>query len=282
MRGARRRAQEPWLLIKESDDEARPAAEYDVVRGAARQRADQGGDGDQRRRAAATSSKAAPRRRQQARSDRAATLAGRRREGGAAARLSPQLATLVDEPPPRRRLDLRDQVRRLPPARAHRRRRRAPASRATATTGRARCRRWRRRSRRSASRSAWLDGEIVVARRERHARLPGAAERLRPRRTRPTSSTSSSTCPTSTATTCARVPLVERRALLARLLEREAAGRALRFSEAFDAAPARAAGGACRQAASRASSASAPIRPTSSRRSPDLDQAQVHRSARSS
>ena len=128
--------------------------------------------------------------------------------------------------PAQRQLDLRDQVRRLPAAGAHRRQGAVAAVHAqAATTGPSKLKPLaetvkaleraldlaRRRDRR--------------ARRRRHARLQRAAERLRRRAHRRASCTSCSTCRTSTATTCAACRCVERRALLKQLARREAAAR---------------------------------------------------------
>ena len=118
-------------------------------------------------------------------------------------RFSPQLATLVVGAAGRRRLDLRDQVRRLP--------HRSPAS--TATTFACFTRSgndWTARMPALVAGGARARPRLGLARRrdrrhrrERRARLQRAAERLRLGAHRATSSTTSSTCRTTPATTCA-------------------------------------------------------------------------------
>ena len=137
-----------------------------------------------------------------------------------------------------RGLDLRDQVRRLPPAGAGRRRRRRLITRNGHD--------WTAQAAAAAQGAAaelelpdgWYDGEIVVPRRRvacrtsRPCRTPSTAPHrghrlLRVRR-----------CPSSTATTCAGCRWWSGAAVLQASFE-QAARRRLRFSEAFDAPPAR-------------------------------------------
>ena len=223
MHGREGERQEPWLLIKEKDEAARPSAEYSVVdaepksvlsdrtiadrpTAAAKEAArddspNEGGreEGDlgEGRGQEVGSGVVGPHR--GARADRDA---GRRGQGEAARDLQPAARDAGVGAAERRRLALRDQVRRLSHRRPRRRRRRSPVDatrqrlvRAHARAGRGgalarpRLGLARRRDRRQ--------------RRERHARLQRAAERLRLVAHRRTSSTTSSTCRTTPATTCA-------------------------------------------------------------------------------
>jgi bifunctional non-homologous end joining protein LigD len=106
--------QEPWLLIKENDEYARPADEFSVV--------------DEMPDSVKALPMPAPRSRRCLRNR--APVEGRQpnaqRPSAVAGALSPQLATLVDAPPAGRRLAVRSQVRRLPAAGAHRRQRHPP------------------------------------------------------------------------------------------------------------------------------------------------------------
>ena len=212
------------MLFKKRDAWARPLAEYDVDHGAARQRRRASRSARSR-----NASRAARCARRSGRGDAAPDLAGRGASAPLPAKLEPQLATLVAAPPARR-LDRRDQVRRLPAAGAHRQAARRGSSPAAATTGPTRCSRSPPRSRRSASRSAWLDGEIVVHGRGRPARLQRAAERVRQRARARRSSTSSSTCRSTTATTCARCRCA-RAARCSQQLLRASASDRVRFSQ---------------------------------------------------
>ena len=291
MHGRAGERQEPWLLIKERDDAARPAAEYSVVEPMpdsvlsgrtidGRGRAGDDGEGSCRRgdrgarrptaKSAATARSARtaedagdatrPRRRR-----------GRRRRAAAQRRDRAAPAAQRDGAPPRprdsRRRTARSKRRRCPPTLSRRSSRRwsdaartTPAgstrssstatacsrastattcasSRATATTGRRSCAalardrgaRPRRRAG-STARSSCIDAngtpDFNALQNAFDARAPTP------------SSTTCSTCRTSPATTCARVPLVERRALLAALLDAARRRRQrVRFSEDFDATP---------------------------------------------
>jgi bifunctional non-homologous end joining protein LigD len=93
--------QEPWLLIKEQDGEARPASEYDIVEALPDSVLSppdgKPGNGGAKARSKASATKAAPARKSAAKSDALPAQAV------SAAKLPlslfPQLATLVEEPP---------------------------------------------------------------------------------------------------------------------------------------------------------------------------------------
>ena len=132
MKGRGNGREDPWLLIKKRDEPSRgPRAEYSVVDempDSVQSLADRPGGAPEREPSRARRRRGAPARRAR----------GRRLP----ATLQPQLATLVDEPPRGPgRLDLRDQVRRLPRAGARRRRRDALVTR-NGNDWTARCRRW--------------------------------------------------------------------------------------------------------------------------------------------
>ncbi len=223
MHGRAGERQEPWLLIKEKDEAARPSAEYSVVEAepksvlsdrtiddkpAATPKEAAGDDSrarttakkrrrrrpsvrrPRRRRArrrrarptAAVAKTAAKRGSRAPAADKSSATAIALPAGAVKAKLpatfSPAAGDARHRDAGRRRLDLRDQVRRLPHRRAHRGRRRSPVhaprqrlvvAHAGAGRGGARARHRlglaRRRDRRQ--------------RRARHARLQRAAERLR-------------------------------------------------------------------------------------------------------
>ena len=189
--------QEPWLLIKESDDEARPLADYDVVAGAARQRAERPG---RRRPAGAPPTAAKPSRRKKAATQAKRRPAARPHCPPRSRRSSPRWSRRRPPRPTTGSTNSSSTATACWPASTATR---CSASRATATTGRAKLPALAKALAKLPTRSAWLDGEIVVAGEQRRARLPGAAERLRPRRHARPSSTGCSTRPSSTAATCA-------------------------------------------------------------------------------
>ena len=233
--------QDAWLLFKKRDEWARPTATYDVVSALpdsviarplgpleSREPAD---------RATPKGADAAEGR-----------IAPERLEGAVPAalpgQLPPQLATLAKAVRRRRRLALRDQVRRLSRDGAHRGRpgaadharrprldREGRIAGAGARSARHRLGLARRRDRRAQGRRR--------ARISTRCRTPST-----PRTPRP-SAASCSTCLSSKATTCGGLPWSERRALLEQLLAARGGDR-VRFSAAFEAAPERILQTACK------------------------------------
>ena len=203
----------PWMLFKKRDACARPKAEYDVVTALPDSVLAKPLGPVERSRASARPCDAA-------RAASATPLACR----GAVRpscprrwrRSSPPLGTGV---PAARRLDLRDQVRRLPAAGAHRRQgTRAPVHPQRPRLDRRRCRRSRanvagaRRCSRPGSTARSSCSATTARPTSTRCRTPSTSAHARG-----ASSTSCSTCRSSTATTCARVPLRARRALLKRI-----------------------------------------------------------------
>ena len=198
MHGHANERQEPWLLIKERDDEARPAAEYSVVDAEPASvlsgrtiegrptKAKAGAKSARRRRRRRRSPPPThrpsrpprPARRRRAAPQAPAGLPAGAKKAALPAELSPQLATLVSEPPAGdgwiyeikfdgyrvlARID-GDDVR-LFTRRGNDWSERMPALvEAVRALGLG---------------SAWLDGEIVVTGEQRRARLQRPAERLR-------------------------------------------------------------------------------------------------------
>ena len=113
--------QEPWILFKKRDEFARPKADYDVVTRAARQRDRQAAAGRSAEREASR-----PCRRGVAAARRRRRWSARRAPGAVKAPLPASCRRSSRRSPTgradRRRLALRDQVRRLPPHGAHRER----------------------------------------------------------------------------------------------------------------------------------------------------------------
>ncbi len=225
----------PWLLIKEHDEYARPAARVQRGRPVARQRVPQLSDkaphgAAQRRRP--------PKRKKTARKRSECPTEARRR-AALPAKLAPQLATLVDGPP-------------ADPAATG-----STRSSSTATALLARIdgddvRLFTRNGNdwtatlRAAARAiaarpeappGWLDGEIVVLDERGMHRLPARCRTPSTARAPRTSSTCSSTCPTTTATTSRRDAAGRSAASCCkRAVRRRTAPREhVRFSEAFDA-----------------------------------------------
>ena len=96
MHGHEDERQEPWLLIKEDDDEARPAAEYDVTEAlpdSVNTRPDEPAPAKAKKRAATKA------RTRNATTARAAIIPPAAQPAELPLTLFPQLATLVDEPP---------------------------------------------------------------------------------------------------------------------------------------------------------------------------------------
>ena len=294
MHGHANERQEPWLLIKERDDEARPAADYSVVEAEpasvlsgrtiegrpTKAKAGAKSATQPRRRSPPPTHRPsrppAPARRSRPPAQAPAGLPAGAKKAALPESLSPQLATLVRRAAGRRRLDLRDQVRRLPGAGARRRRRRAALhpprqrlERAHAGAGRG---------------GARARPRLGLARRRdrRHRRATARPTSTRCRTpSTPRAPARSSyylfDLPYCDGHDLRSVPLVERRAVLAGLLERAPASERIRFSENFDAERRRAAAerlpdaprGHDRQARRFALCLEA---------QPHLDQAQVHAS----
>jgi bifunctional non-homologous end joining protein LigD len=89
--------QEAWLLIKENDEEARPASEYDVVE--AMPDSVLGGTRKDREAKKKVKAKAAPRKKKARASEESASVPASARAAKLPVALFPQLATLVDEVP---------------------------------------------------------------------------------------------------------------------------------------------------------------------------------------
>ena len=229
------------------------SAEYDVVSGAARQRrspsrsALRRGARAARRRAGADAAGDARRER---RAD--ARRRGARRR--CPPKLAPQLATLADRRAARRRLDLRDQVRRLPPAwRASTSGKVAPHHARRPRLDGARCRRSPTRARSARRRLGLARRRDRRARRRRRARLQRAAERLRLRRA-PSAIVLLPVRPAVLRGHDLReVPLRRAPRAARALLDDATASERVRFSDDFDAdAGAACSQTACRHAASKA------------------------------
>jgi DNA ligase D-like protein (predicted 3'-phosphoesterase) len=183
MRGKGDEKHEPWLLIKERDDAARDLADYDVLEDQpASVLTGRGVDEvDSPPKKAAPAKKAAAKKPEKKVAKKEVKKEVKKKTA-LPATFQPQLATLAAFASViARRLALRTQVRRLPPARPHRQ-----GQGALLHPQRPRLDRQAARHRQGARQAAHRFG---LARRrdhrgrgERRARLPGAAERLRPRR----------------------------------------------------------------------------------------------------
>jgi bifunctional non-homologous end joining protein LigD len=236
--------QEPWLLIKETDDEARPASEYDVTEalpdsvlaGVAK-------DEPKAKSARASTKKAAARSRKSAGTDSSAIPSGARAAKLPLA-LFPQLATLVDEAPAgdgwiyELKFDGYRIVARIDgdDVRLFTRNGNNWTVRLKALAGEVR---------QLGIASAWLDGEIVVL------NSKGIPDFQLLQNAFDSSKTSDIVyfvfdLPHFGGYDLTRVPLVERRQLLAKVLESNASA-LVRFSEAFDLPAGQLLEGACKQ-----------------------------------
>ena len=263
MHGHANERQEPWLLIKERDDEARPAADYSVVDAepasvlsgrtiegrptkasdAAKAKAE-AAEAVARRRTQPAKPAARPGKAKPAAEQAAAGLPAGAKKAALPAELSPQLATLVSEPPAGAgwiyeikfdgyrvlaRVD-GDDVR-LFTRRGNDWSERMPALvEAVRALGLG---------------SAWLDGEIVVTGGN------GAPDFNALQNAFDSARTGSIQyylfdLPYCDGYDLRSVPLIERRAVLAGLLERSPTSERIRFSENFDASPAELLQNACR------------------------------------
>ncbi len=232
MHGHEDERQEPWLLIKENDEEARPASEYDVT-----EALPDSVNAKPARRARAAKAKAkkpAARksRRRAKRDDDAETLPARAEAAELPLTLFPQLATLVDEAPGdsgwvyELKFDGYRIVTRID----------GDDVRLFTRNGNdwsARLKNLKQEIRGLGLDRAWLDGEIVVL------NAKGLPDFQALQRAFDASSTRDIVyfvfdLPYYAGHDLRRVPLVERRALLARLLEKRPSVH-VRFSETFDA-----------------------------------------------
>jgi bifunctional non-homologous end joining protein LigD len=108
MHGREGERQEPWLLIKENDDEARPAADYDITealpesvnaKGARKAGAKKKAGSRKASAKKPAAKKAAARARKKGKAADDIAIPARAEESALPLTLFPQLATLVDEPP---------------------------------------------------------------------------------------------------------------------------------------------------------------------------------------
>jgi bifunctional non-homologous end joining protein LigD len=244
MNSRRDERQEPWLLIKENDEEARPASEYDVTEalpdsvlaGVAKEK-------PKSKSAAAPEGKAASRSRKAASGDPGALPSGARAAKLPLA-LFPQLATLVDEAPAgdgwiyELKFDGYRIVARID----------GDDVRLFTRNGNnwsARLKALAEEIRQLGIASAWLDGEIVVL------DPKGIPDFQRLQNAFDSSKTRDIVyfvfdLPHFGGYDLTRVPLLERRRLLAKVLASNASPH-VRFSEAFDLPAGQLLEGACRQ-----------------------------------
>ena len=227
--------QEPWLLIKEQRRRGAAARGLRRRRGDARQRADR------------------PRRRPPAATRPTAARPSPRASEPEPPARPPRRSAARPRCPPAPRAAARHAGRSAPPAgRTTGSTRssstatacwpastatRCGASRATATTGRRKLPALAKALREAAHALGLARRRDRGRRRERRARLPGAAERLRQRRARPTSSYWLFDVPFLDGHDLRALPVEERRARAARSCWARSRRPACGFSEAFDAAP---------------------------------------------
>ncbi|HET7729133.1 MAG TPA: DNA ligase D [Usitatibacter sp.] len=246
--------QEPWLLIKEADDEARPAGEYDVTealpdsvlakkaRGRKRAVADAPADGDGKEKAASAKRAKKPGARAK---DGATALPAKAVPAPLPFALFPQLATLVDEPPAGdgwiyelkfdgyrvlARID-GDDVRLFT---------------RNGNDWTSRLKGLRDEVRSLGIGSAWLDGEIVVLNGKGIPDFQALQNAFDSSRTADIVYFVFD-APHFGGHDLTRVPLVERRALLKAAFDRSGGSDRVRFSEAFDAPVEQLLEGACKQ-----------------------------------
>jgi bifunctional non-homologous end joining protein LigD len=195
----------------------------------------------------------------------------RRRRRPLARHLQPQLAVLVARPSASTRgLALRDQVRRLPHAGAHRRRRQGALVTRNGNDWTASCPHAKALAKLDLP-DGWYDGEIIVPGDNGapdFQALQGAFDSAAPT----ASSTTCSTCPICAGHDLRDVPLTQRRAVLQRSARASRIAN-VRFSEVFEVPPRPAGVGLPHRAGRR--DRQARDSPYVSRRSQRLDQAQV-------